>query len=304
MTVAVNELGQNSAQIAYGGGDAIADIQDGINTFLTGHGWNLIDSPDDNRRVYSAPCKDEITNKIAVFRWDTDNSRIYLEHYETWNTETHAGTNLAYRSNTHTAQPYDLSNGGAFYVFASERWLCWYGKTPTRTGDMHWNSFTGIFERERMDPNEDPTMHNYPPAIWTSGGHLGRADSGYYVVSYTRRQGDFTGSNASKWSFWSNGLSVHSRENGGLHTYCKNPFSDKYYVYNILVGYGHNTTDPNHAVVPYGRLYGLKQIQMDVGEWLDIAVVECDTDLFHITGGTSTDHFILKYGFWRFAIPK
>ncbi|MBW9222433.1 hypothetical protein KKP97_05240 [Methanothermococcus sp. SCGC AD-155-C09] len=299
----ITEIGTNSAYLEYTSSDGFVGVMDILEIYLTNasKGYVFMDSlSDDNNYVFKNV--DDAGRPYCIkFRFDTsNNNRIYTELYEYDETNNQL-INKTYRSNERVAQPIDLNAGGYFYIFAHPKWFVWYGSSPARQGDWNWGSWTGVFVRERA-VGEDATNinYNYPAVAFTSGGHLRGSDGNYRFWGCPRLYYSAavkTGENASKWSYWSNGLKLVNRNNNNFFDGDPDWFTGQYYAADIIVGYNYQK---------FGRLYGLKEINSNLGNLMDIVKLKVDANYFlDDTATTETDFFIIPGGSpLRFAIPK
>lgn len=119
MAITTNVLGPNSAYINYVYNDNYSDIYDAIIAFVTEHGWSVIDSSVPLSKVLVST-----TTQPKYVRLVLNEDKIYMPVYETWNSVTHVGTNLAFDSdNVAKNVTMDRTKGGSVYVFVTKDYL-------------------------------------------------------------------------------------------------------------------------------------------------------------------------------------
>jgi hypothetical protein len=160
-----------------------------IDASVTVAGWTVYDaSAGTNAQCLRAPVADNASQyKYLVI--DTNTAGYILQKvYETWNSGTHAGTNLAYNSdNTTYSQRTLIASGGTLYISANVRHCFIYSLQGGVYGNSSSSNPSGILERSRLSP-WDTVANGYPPFVYW----------GAYSVIYEPRSlnatgGDITG---------------------------------------------------------------------------------------------------------------
>ena len=133
-------------------------------------GWSVYDaSAGANAQVLRALNTDATTYRYLEI--NTNSAGYFLcKVWESWNSGTHAGTNLAYNSDaTNHAQQLDVTNGGVLYIDASAHYAIFHSMKTTGNvwGDSSNHGGCGLIERTRLLPF-DTTANNYPTAVFVS----------------------------------------------------------------------------------------------------------------------------------------
>ena len=142
-------------------------------------GWSVYDaSAGANAQVLRALNTDATTYKYLEI--NTNSAGYFLcKVWESWNSGTHAGTNLAYNSDaTNRAQQLDVTNGGVLYIDASAHYAIFHSMKTTGNvwGDSAKSGGCGLIERTRLLPF-DTTANNYPTAVFVSLGVMASSTS-------------------------------------------------------------------------------------------------------------------------------
>ena len=307
----VTSLGSNSASINYPPGASITDLKDTIEGWITAHGWALYDaSAGTNARAYRALNADGSTYKYVVIDVNSAPS-LFIKTYESWNSSTHAGTNLASLSATAAqAQRYDLTGGGILYMFAQAKYLIMQSSVLAGIGSSIGNSFCGCVEITRDNP-EDTVAAGYPCFGWVNGNILFQT---YGPWSSPRLRDGTIGTNAQSYNFVSTEIAVggYFGTSGGVLMYnfvspYINAWSSKNWAWAIRVGKlsdtgGSWSTTPEKK----GRLLGLKLITKAAGAFGDTISIAIDGNGFPDPAGTATDHWVITEAIasGRFAVVK
>lgn len=165
-------LGPNSWHLAYSALATPATLYPEIVSLILEGGWEFLDSLGAEDRVYRAPMIDapQVYKYVRVLLTDTV---LGLIVYESWNTVTHVGTNLAHLSNNGSYhQRLNFASGGSLFLFISPQWLVAYSRIPEGTGKYIYGSesgsaWTGCFEIEKGNTGE--TTGEYPRFAWVNG---------------------------------------------------------------------------------------------------------------------------------------
>ena len=312
MSVTTYTLGDNSAAIVIAPGSLLADVITAFEAFITSHGWSMHDNTLTNKRVFVAPNLDGSTFKYMMLDFNTSGS-IFVLAYETWNNATHTGTNSVTTVSSYTPT-LDLTQKTEYYLFATARWCAFTAKQPNNASiGIHTNSrgIIGVFETARDHPGDTVgagfpcfcLLHGdmrYSTGSGTySGGNSGclvpRTDLGTTLVQQMSILSTLYGA-----------AYVESGASGG--------YSDATHPNISTPVYGINTVATATPVVVTrggqykGRVFGLKQIQDNVGARMSKIVIPVDANFFEQSGGTDHDFFIVE-AIWsdytgRWAIPS
>ncbi|HIJ84109.1 MAG TPA: hypothetical protein HPQ00_07875 [Magnetococcales bacterium] len=148
-----------------------ADCDTGASQLVTtvAAGWSLHDAAaGTNAQCLKAPLADDVgTFKYMVVDTNTT-GYIYGKIYETWNATTHAGTNLAYYSDSSNYCQRISTSSYPLYLFASARFVLMFSYTGTY-GSSVGNSPSGVFERNRAMA-WDTVGTGYPPYAFLNFG--------------------------------------------------------------------------------------------------------------------------------------
>ena len=130
-------------------------------------GWTVYDaSAGTNAQCLRAPVADNGSQyKYLVI--DTNSAGYILQKgYETWNSGTHAGTNLIYDSDVvGYSQRLLVASGGTLYISANVRHCFMWSLQGGVYGSSTIQGPTGILERSRLSP-WDTVGNGYPPFIF------------------------------------------------------------------------------------------------------------------------------------------
>lgn len=313
MAIVTTSLGDNSSEISYENGDSLAGVMTAIETYITNHGWAVYDaSAGTNAVCYRALNKDGNTYKYVVLDYNTS-GYVKLIPYESWNSSTHVGTNIAFGSNSSTYtshadynQKIDLTGSNSIIVFANARWLGLFSNIGGTFGSTNGNGATFCLEHKRMIA-EDIADESYPThcwintyLFWTLDTNLSRFKLGW---CRTKELGT-----AIIDCFWNAGHIVGGRYIGQL---IQNQF------YNVQGVNTWNNKPYNNNIMAFekanlkGLLFGFKALQQTTGATGDNAIIAVDADYFSVeSGGTDKGHYIfyqkensLNY-YWCFCIPS
>jgi hypothetical protein len=298
-------MGSNSCLITIPSSAALADLTDTVEAWLSAHGWGVYDaSAGTNARAYRAVCLDTVRYKYVVLDYNTA-GKIILKVYESWNSSTHAGTNLGYNSDSASyCQQIDLTAGSLLYLFAHARWLAIESNLAGAIGSATGGQFTGCFEVTCDNP-EDTPVAGYPCWVWvcfgiTSGGS----------ISFCRLRNGNTGSfAASPVSFISNGIfgGVYAGgqviPNLTIYISTSNDWNGLPFAFNFIVGAC--GTAPMISEIR-GRLFGLSSLSRN-GAFMDSVTLLKDSNYILSASGALVNHWVIgKFGSsdLRCAIPK
>lgn len=141
-----------------------------LSTESSPSGWNLVDDRInvDNSFVISSPISDD-PSKEKVVRIQITPPYLYLMLYESWDTSTGSGSNIAYLSDSADyAQPVDLDNGGIIAITASPNHVGILGITFVSSGVGSSIGSAPVFVAEITRESEWDTPLTNPsiPVIW------------------------------------------------------------------------------------------------------------------------------------------
>lgn len=130
-------------------------------------GWTSYDaSAGTNARCFRAAVADSASQyKYLVI--DTNSAGYILQKcYESWNSGTHAGTNITYNSDVvGNNQRLLVASGGSLRISASERHCFIYSLQGGAYGTANSLGPSGILERSRLSP-WDTVANGYPPFVY------------------------------------------------------------------------------------------------------------------------------------------
>jgi len=305
----------NAKTVQYPAGSNLADLIDTIESAITAMGWELLDAAAGaDARAYRALNKDGISYKYIVLDY-SNAGFLALKVYENWNELTHAGTNLAYLSDTTTyAQLVDLAAGGKMNIFAQASYMYLLSDINGEIGNNQ-NGFVCICETMRDNP-EDTAAAGYPPYIWTSGAGINAVASAI-MLSFCRTRLGYTGSTAGIYSGFLTDFGQMGRYNlraldtgnygvhgttvpGSTHSW-----SGKSNVSKMSAYFARTSSEWEIR----GRVIGMMLIsQYSIGilaPFTDETIFKVDVDGFPNPAGVDAEHWILgNNGIVRIAIPK
>lgn len=160
MAVQTSDLGPNSAYVVYTIGETNANVAAAVYTWLQNHGWELHDgAASASSKVFKALCIDAVTHKYMMVGYDANG--IYMRIFETWDANTHTGTNETWYGGQSAVrtQRTDFTNGGYIYVYATQRYCVLFAKTNGGVwGAAGNNSWAGCFEftKDERDTRKSP----------------------------------------------------------------------------------------------------------------------------------------------------
>jgi hypothetical protein len=185
--------GSYGADIAYTAGETLASVKSAVETWITGHGWELVDAAAGTNAIAyrhllpgGTPGGSNLHYAWIVLDYNTTGSLI-LRLYEAWNTTlneyftgaAHTGLNKATNDRSSSdasigepalAQRIDLTNGGSLRVISRlNLWL--YSNTPAGLGSSTGNGATGVFFRTR-DVASDAVGASASAAVWANSSLL------------------------------------------------------------------------------------------------------------------------------------
>lgn len=318
MSVTYTNLGSNSWEITYTAGESLANVMSEFDTRLASFGWSEYDaSAGTNKKCWRAANADG-TYKYVTIDWNTS-GYVLLQLWESWNSGTHTGTNLAQVSTSDAAQAraatdygqvIDLTNGGTLYVFANSKWLILLSYANSAYGDDWHNGWTGVVEIART-VNGDTTAANYPCAVWISSSYLNdhslASSTGLYIMSFPKIFDGSTGNSASNRAIFMAPFlclrfgPAQNFTSGGSYPMIlgTDSFSNKLSS-PIFIGFGDQANSPEY----HGEVFGLQMLSQ--GTWLDTAQLKIDASYNYDKTGTLTDHWVIlgSQENLPFAIPK
>jgi len=311
----ITQPSTNSRTITYPAAANLADFIDTIEAAILTMGWILFDvAAGANARAYRAFNKDGISYKYIVLDYDAA-GYLMLKVYESWNELTHAGTNLAYGSDTTAyAQLVDLVAGGKMHIFAQASYMFLLSEVNGEIGNNQ-NGFTCICETMRDNP-EDTVAAGYPPYIWTSAAGINAVSSAFMLAFCRTRLGN-TGIQATIYAGFLTDFGQMGRYNlrgldtgnYGIHGTTvpgsNHPWSGKVIASKMVAYFGQSTISWEIR----GRVTGMILLgQYSNGvvfPFTDETIFKIDNDGFPNPAGIDSEHWILgNNGTVRVAIPK
>ena len=136
-------------------------------------GWLLHDAAaGTNAKAIKSPLADDAASFKQVVIDTNANGSILTKVYESWNATTHAGTNLAFQSDTAAqSQQFSTTTGGIIYIFATPRYLLLASKMGNTWGSASYVGPSGCFERTRFCPS-DTVAAGWPPVVFADLGYI------------------------------------------------------------------------------------------------------------------------------------
>lgn len=159
-------------------------------------GWTVHDAAaGTNAKCIKSPLADD----AATFKYlvvDTNTTGYILgKVYETWNAQTHTGTNLAYYSDSTSYCQRVSTSAAKIYLSASARHGLMFSDMAGVLGSSTGNSPSGCYERTRTMPWDTPAA-GYPPYGFINFG-LAQSAGNFYPPRIKRRSTtDGTGATA------------------------------------------------------------------------------------------------------------
>ena len=317
MAVVTTALGPNSTRLDYPASESLTNLITAVENFLATHGWSLWDAEaGTNARAYRALNKDGLSYKYVVLDWNTA-GYLLLKVYESWNADSHAGTNLCYLSdNSAYAQRISPASGGSLCIFAQASYLIIQSNNSGTIGSSTGNAWSGCIEVSRDNPNDTPEA-GYLPYIWANGWRM--MSKGDYVISFPRLKNEYVGGNASRYNFVSTemgfgGYSYSPYWGNWRYVYLyslyywvptgTNAFSGLGWAWTIRVG-----TLLNPFPDKRGRLLGIILITRNQGvaaPGVDSVDIKVNADGFVDPGGEAAGYWVISESGagGRWAIPK
>jgi len=315
--MAVNNIviGPNSHRIQYGPATALADLRAAVEAaILASHGWEVHDAAAGTNAVcYRALNADGITYKYVVLDFNTAGYML-LKAFESWNSTTHVGTNQCYlMESTNYNQRVDLTNGGNIYIFVSPRWLAAVSYNNGVIGSSSGQSFTGCFERTRVEDELASGSTDLPPFIGAIPGWINGMLNLPGFSAPRIKSSNFVGINA----FCRLSDGIRTLANCSSNPYLPypnqpSPWTGKYVVRDIVVAYNNAQAGSSSGVgndEPLGKLYGLKVTARSVGTILDEMTINLDANYFCDPAGSPAGCWLLTEAAnanagYRYVIPK
>lgn len=324
MTTSVSTIGPNTKTILVDN-DTPAGLITAISAVMVASGWEIWDQVSTTNLVVRSKCYDGVNYKYLQITAGTGN--IWLSIWESWNNSTHAGTNQAWYNSSVASISLTISLTSCnITVFSSNRYVyIAINGVASMSG--------GAFEFYRDNPTDLPA-NGFPNFFATSYGSL-ITTSMVGNSSNATGPGNVTGAGNNTVSI--GGLPRNRYGDIGQKAAQANALISACglvggaAVYNI--GTSYNALSPatplqnGNAVqllactpilicsmssqISYmagtpvgqfdwrGRVFGLKMLPYNFGQYGDITSLLCDSNGFTDVGGTAQDHFILG----QIAIP-
>jgi len=310
MSTKTTAIGPNSIALNYSINATQEEILDGVEAFIITKGWEAFDKEaGTHMRVYRALNADASSYKYVML--DTNHASYFsIRVYESWDAETHSGTNEAEYGVTHTySQRLSLEYSGYLYIFATARWLISQSRINDGSlGSTNGESWNGCIEIAR--DNKDEVAGEFPIYGWVHGhGAVGFHASSSYPTAFSvpRTPFDATGYNAHRPMTISTVAGLTWSSNARLYEMLPqgtNPLGANNNIF-VLTPFAYETTQYNGTFNLRGRFYGMKFLSRNMGSFLDKISINCDTDAFYSPDGEAVDHHILTCANnVRFAIPS
>jgi hypothetical protein len=284
MAILTTAMGSNSAVIEWSNTTpAIMNAE--IRTFLEAHGWVAYDAATwttgswTDIMTYRSLCADGVTYKYMQVRYHA-NLFIACFVYETYDSGTKIGTNLAFYSDNLTYQcAFTPTGTGSLVIFATNRYF--FLKNPYSLSYY----MVGCVETTKVDASNDR-----PPWAWISGHYFqGTAATYYYSLSPVRTYSQ-TGDPAAQQTrltcaigAWGYGTAFNL---GAISLTGTFPFDGKHQVHDVIATYD---VSPRYL---QGKLYGIKVLNANIGNEGDIVTAKCDASGFLDPAGTNKDFYI------------
>ena len=144
--------------------------QTSISIAVSTAGWAVYDAAaGTNAQCLRAAYDDDATNYKYVVVDTNSAGYVLLKAYESWNSGTHAGTNLCYNSDsTSYCQRISTANGGVLNIHANAASILMLSWQSGVWGSSTGTSPTAIFERSRIALWDTVANNLYPLIIWTN----------------------------------------------------------------------------------------------------------------------------------------
>ena len=292
MSVNTTAIGSNSWQLDYTAGTTLAQIRAAVDEVMILGGWEVFDaSVNSGAACYRALNKDGLSYKYAVLEFAANT--FVVKCYESWNASTHAGTNLAYNSDSTTYQgKYSLTAAGQIFAFIHPRWAAFVTRDPANAllnYNSSWQGLFGVFEIARDNP-EDTAAAGYPPVVWMNTNMMYSSPSQNCCGYMPRTRNGSTTTNA---QIEVSCILGKTRSPSSIKIQSFIPSSTN--VWNgkdwALTLYAH---EPGNVI--RGRIYGLKVFTQSKNLFMDKAAVSVDDDFFYNVSGAAADHFVIING--------
>lgn len=302
MTTATTNLGPNSWVVSFSMGSTIAEIMTAVTAVLTGAsgaGWEVYDATAGTNTVcYRAPNEDGLTYKYMVLNYNTSGWML-IQHYESWNSSTHVGTNVCPRS-TDTTIGYQQAlvpstDKGLIYIFANQRYASFIIRQYTTAvlGNTITCGITGCFEFNRDNP-DDTVEAGYPVSCFLNTGIVGEnAVATNETISIPRTRLGSTG----------------TAQYGEISTvFGKTLYTTPWVMKNMIPTAVSLFSNKDWAISMYvqdgtpaapsvrGRIFGLKVFTQNKLNFMDKIQVPCDANLNYDPNGSLTDHYVIPGG--------
>jgi len=155
--------------------------QTSISIAVSTAGWSVYDAAaGTNAQCLRAAYDDDATNYKYVVVDTNSAGYVLLKAYESWNSGTHAGTNLCYNSDVvGQTQRVSTSLGGALSIRANAASILMLSFQSGVYGSSTGTSPTGIFERTRLALWDTVGNNLYPLIVWANMQGIGTTGSAY-----------------------------------------------------------------------------------------------------------------------------
>jgi len=298
MAITTTNLGTASCRIDYQAGDTAAGIVSALEAFITGKGWEVFDpygTAGAGVGCYRALYVGGTSGTASHYKYVTIDTAtagyIFLRAYESWNSSTHVGTNKAtdnwvgtsLATAAQNSQRLDTSNGGALYVFCSQRYLAILSSTPAGYGCSNDGGATGVFETAR-DNASDTLAGGSPAVVWSAMGHIGYSFNAVSVPrSFAGAVGD---SNAQYGGLLLPEMGVRAAHGGNWGAVASiNSVDGRPLASNLVVTLGSHTTS---TVEVRGRIFGLFAMPQGAAAQFDTVSIPIDADGFYSAKSSTT----------------
>lgn len=311
MAITSTSIGNYTTLLTIDAGESLGTLVSAVEAVITAKGWEVHDvSAGTNAYSYKAVNKDGSTYKYIVLDYNTSGA-IIMKLYESWDSGTHTGTNLATDTdNASYNQQVDLTNGFLLNVGSHERFL-WFNSLVSGVLGSPTNNGPTIVAEMARDAEFDTVVAGYPKACWITYAKFFVSAGG--PLRYTRTLNNYTGTSANTRSWVSYRVCGWGYTPGNISVIPANgitPYSwygsGKKSLHTLTGWSFHNGTSLTGNVGCNGRVYGIKVGNVLATTFLDETTLACDSDFFEDETGISTTFIYFQaYGSgFYIAIPK
>jgi hypothetical protein len=327
MTTSVSTIGPNTKTILVDN-DTQAGVLSQISAILVASGWEIWDQVSTTNLVVRSKCYDGVNYKYLQVSVPAT-TKLSVTAWENWNNSTHVGTNQAYYNGNTAACVLTISLTSCnITVFSSNRYAVFVVNGAA-------NMSAACFEFYRDNPTDLPAsgfpnffMTTYQSLVTSGGTAMSApnsdgqiANNGYNTITVGGLPRNRYGDSAQR-AAQCNALISMCGIVGGAGTYYNTNGGGGYGAISPATPLNNGNAVQMLASTPIlicsmasnigtvwsgttgqfdwrGRVFGLKMLPYNFGQYGDITSLLCDSNGFTDVGGTAQDHFILG----QIAIP-